>query len=283
MPETFAVQHIRDYDLSLINRPLIEGALTFDIAIIHAPQIPLSWTDIQQNLRVAQDVFGTHGIQLNVTQAIQVDFPNDWNGISIRAFKRSPIGELAFYDSLDFTQSYLPPQAERIFSSFADLVRSPENTIVVVSIADLLISWYEKGDNEHWREVSSKTSAISFPPYIYADRIPLHLRGLISFSSTRPPFKTLAHELGHKLINVSHEACDHGPRGDGKTIPGLMGYGDSLELFGGSSGRWHKERLLLSPFLYRKQGKHKIWNKPYQAGGIYSDPIYGEFIVNPKS
>ena len=91
----------------------------------------------------------------------------------------------------------------------------------------------------------------------------------------------MAHELGHKLINVSHEGLHVCPQGTGTDVPGLMGYGDEKEIHGGEAGRWHLERLLLSPFLYRMVDSEKVWNKDYQNGGTYDDPIYEGLIMEP--
>ena len=91
----------------------------------------------------------------------------------------------------------------------------------------------------------------------------------------------MAHELGHKLINVSHEGLHVCPQGTGTGVPGLMGYGDEKEIFSGEAGRWHLERLLLSPFLYRMIDGEKAWNEEYQSGGAYDDPIYKGLIMEP--
>jgi hypothetical protein len=189
--------------------------------------------------------------------------------------------DLDFYDLIDYQEEYLPKELESILDSFLSKQDNPERTIYIIPLSDLSISWFEKDENNKWIEVHSKTSAISFPPYIFADRIPKHLRGVISFQRSGKARRTMAHELGHKLINVSHEGLDKCPQGDGEAIPGLMGYGDSLEIFGGKEGRWHQERLLRSPFLYTIVDGQKVWNKEYENGGSYADPIYEGLIMKP--
>ncbi len=91
----------------------------------------------------------------------------------------------------------------------------------------------------------------------------------------------MAHELDYKLVNVSHEGLHECPQGSGDDVPGLMGYGESIEIFEGEEGRWHLERLLLSPFLYRIIDGAKVWNAEYEAGGSYDDPIYEGLIMEP--
>ena len=92
--------------------------------------------------------------------------------------------------------------------------------------------------------------------------------------------RTIAHELGHKLINVSHEYRDIDPVHKVNAEGGLMLYGNGSSIEVGEKGRLHKERLHLPPFLYRerKDGK-KVWNQDYAEGGHYYDPIYGDFAV----
>ena len=121
------------------------------------------------------------------------------------------------------------------------------------------------------------TGALSFPNYLFHDRIPKNLRGVITMQSSSGV--TLAHELGHKLINVSHEGLSVSPAFSGNNIPGLLGYGNSTTIYGGQSGRWHQERLLLSPFLYKMTNGAKVYNPDYAVNGAYDDPIYGSYVM----
>jgi hypothetical protein len=120
---------------------------------------------------------------------------------------------------------------------------------------------------------------MSFPPYYFADRIPAPIRGFISLSSGHGT-RTLAHELGHKLINVSHEG--------GETCPAFTAYGGHLMLYGngeeigsGEEGRWQRERLLLSPFAYREVDGVAVFDNHFEDGGIYRDSLYGDFAIDP--
>ena len=60
-----------------------------------------------------------------------------------------------------------------------------------------------------------------------------------------------------------------------------MLYGDGEDIPSGKDGRWHLERLQLSPFLYRvDENGEKQWNPDYKEGGHYYDPIYGDHVVH---
>ena len=89
------------------------------------------------------------------------------------------------------------------------------------------------------------------------------------------------HELGHKLINVSHEGFNICPAFEGVDSRSLMLNGEGIEIPKGPVGRWHFERLHLSPFLYRIENGVKRWNRDYMESGAYRDPIYGNYTVTP--
>ncbi|MEM7646735.1 MAG: hypothetical protein AAF203_07500, partial [Pseudomonadota bacterium] len=209
--------------------------------------------------------------------------PKSWNGISVDDPQNIPPDgmDLSFYERIEYESSKLPEQAAQIFRSLQFRHKNPERTIFIVTLRDLTISWYEKEKNGRWKKVTSGTSAISIPTYSYGEGLPKDVRGTITFQRSKPHRKTMAHELGHKLINVSHEGGDHGPQGDGDNIPGLMGYGDSLEILAGSKGRFHLERLMKSPFLYKMIDGKKIYNPDFKKNGIYTDPIYGNAYMKP--
>ena len=113
---------------------------------------------------------------------------------------------------------------------------------------------------------------------MYADRIPTRLRGAITLSSEKVDGRTLAHELGHKLINVSHEGVGKGPRGEQWGSEDLMLYGEGTRIPSGREGRYQLERLLRSPFLYRTRRGERCYNPAFAEGGHYWDPIYRDEV-----
>ncbi len=157
-------------------------------------------------------------------------------------------------------------------------------TVHTITLREVPIGFYEWSGTE-WVYDSVPTSGLSFPPYIFADRIPEHLRGVITLSYRQRPLndnsKTLAHEIGHKTLNVSHEGTG--------VCPAFEVQGDDLMLYGsgdsipdGESGRWHKERLLRSPFLYTQGSDGQaVFANQFEDGGIYSDRLYGDYVMSP--
>jgi hypothetical protein len=277
------VEVIKEYDISGLGGPWKENVHTVDMVIFHSDQTEVTWEELQEEFLKADRIFRSYGVQLNLIKALDVTHPANWKGMHAGKATNKPHDEidLDFYDLIDYGEDYLPEELESIFNAFLSDEDLSERTIYIIPLSDLTISWFEKNESDHWIEVQATTSAISFPPYMLADRIPKQLRGVISFQRSRESRRTMAHELGHKLINVSHEGLDVCPKGDGTDIPGLMGYGESLEIFGGEEGRWHQERLLRSPFLYRIVDGQKVWNDEYENGGTYDDPIYESLTVKP--
>jgi hypothetical protein len=59
-----------------------------------------------------------------------------------------------------------------------------------------------------------------------------------------------------------------------------MLYGEGEDIPSGAEGRWHLERLLMSPFVYRvRDDGSKQWNPDYKEGGHYYDALYGNKVV----
>jgi hypothetical protein len=141
------------------------------------------------------------------------------------------------------------------------------------------MSFYEQIDERTWELRTITTGGLSFPSYSYTG-IPNRLRGVITVNKSDPKRGLVAHELGHKLINVSHEFREVDPQHEVRADGGLMLYGTGTEIASGRDGRWHQERLLLSPYLYKQSSDGvRTWNPDYQEGGHYYDPIYGDFVL----
>jgi len=274
---------LEEHDVSSLNQPLEENVLTADIVVFYSDNTEMTWEEIQEEFTKADSIYRDHGVQLNLKKAVKVDYPIEWANMPSGEGTHVPTDDMEFdfYEMMDYEQEVLPDSLELIFNHFLAHEENRERTIFIIPINGLTVAWYERDESNSWQEVTSPTSAISFPPYSFADRIPKHLRGVISFQRSKPNRRVLAHELGHKLINVSHEGLHVCPQGTGDAVPGLMGYGDDTGIHGGEGGRWHKERLVLSPFLYRIVDGEKVWNDEYESGGSYADPIYGDFIMQP--
>ncbi|MCB0494485.1 MAG: ImmA/IrrE family metallo-endopeptidase, partial [Cyclobacteriaceae bacterium] len=151
---------------------------------------------------------------------------------------------------------------------------------------DVFYPFLEVSEGRNWTMKTVRTGGLSFPTYSYVNSIPAPFRGVITITNLQRPDRlrsTVAHEIGHKVMNVSHEYKSTDPGHEIYAEGGLMLYGDGEDIPSGEEGRWHLERLHLSPFIYKlnEQGV-KIWNEEYKEGGHYYDPLYGDKVIRFK-
>ena len=146
------------------------------------------------------------------------------------------------------------------------------------------MDFHEQLDFRTWQLKTISTGGLSFPGYMYGDTMPRHLRGVITITDLTKEatsWKTIAHELGHKLLNVSHEYRETSPQHEVRADGGLMLYGVGTEIPSGPEGRYHRERLHRSPYLYRTGSDGaRTYNPDYQGGGFYYDGIYEGISVD---
>ncbi len=280
------------FDVSTFNADLVDGEPTIDVAFYVTEAGPITWASMAATIERAQRIFAVPGVQLRVSSALRIDVPSDWQVLDPDEsdVPTTPsFLETDLYAHLEELQTRLTARNEGIFKAI--LSYFPEqasgvpaaNTIHVLSVDDAPISYYEWTGTAWTRSVTS-TGGLSFPPYVYADRIPLEVRGVITLSSRLAgPFgdsKTLAHEIGHKVIDVSHEGIGVCPtfEADGDD---LMLYGSGERIPSGAKGRWHVERLRLSPFIYRLEAGTARFANVFQDGGVYADRLYGSYVVDP--
>jgi hypothetical protein len=173
----------------------------------------------------------------------------------------------------------LTQEARDAFESIIEKNENNDRTIYLVVLQNVFMSFYEQVDNRTWEARVISTGGLSFPSFVYPT-FPRRLRGVITVNSANSDGSVVAHELGHKLINVSHEYREIDPQHEVEAEGGLMLYGSGTDIPSGREGRWHKERLHQSPYLFR-QSKNGVrtWNEDYIEDGHYYDPIYGENVV----
>ncbi|GMU68357.1 MAG: hypothetical protein AMXMBFR37_06900 [Steroidobacteraceae bacterium] len=273
--------------VSSINSTLIPGRPTADVGIYIPSNLDpafnasYSLDETLEEFRRAQQIFAEAGVQLRLawvkTGEIDPRFleiqANDMSG-------ETPGGRRVnmYVDTLR-QQSSLSPEAREAFGSIIEKVPNGDRMVHLVVLQDVFMSFFEKIDERTYEERTITTGGLSFPSYSYLD-IPRHARGVITITRNDDGQRLIAHELGHKLLNVSHEYRSTNPQHEVRADGGLMLYGKGTEIASGADGRWHKERLLLSPYVYRENAKGvRTYNPDYREGGHYYDPIYGEYVV----
>lgn len=271
------------------NTDLVRGKPTVDVGI-YLPETD----DERYNARVpidtlmarfdyAQEIFDDVGIQLNILWIKKYEVPDtSWLTIQSNIMRGEP-GKTApknMYERMRVQQSALTTKAERVLEAIIEPDERNDRTVYVVGLRDVFMSFYEQNTEGTWVLETIPTNALSFPTYSLEDRIPRRLRGVISMQNAFISRKVIAHELGHKLMNVSHEYRDLDPQNEIDAEGGLMVYGEGIEIPSGEAGRWHLERLMLSPFIYRlSEAGERVYNPDYTGTGDYFDAIYEGYTV----
>ena len=279
-------------DVEEINRDLIDGKPTIDIGIYFPSNLDpefdkISMEQVIKGFLSAKDIYRPTDIQLNLLWIKTGKIDDRFLSIQANKVPGVPGTEYVnLYHHMKRHPSQLTKEARYAFESIVE--NSPENqrTIYLIILQDVFFPFLEVSEGRNWTMKTVRTGGLSFPTYSYPKTIPKRLRGIITLTNLSRSDRlrrTIAHEIGHKAINVSHEYKDMDPQHEIYAEGGLMIYGSGVEIGSGKENRWHLERLKLSPFIYRlDEGGKKIWNPDYKEGGHYYDPIYGEYVVKFK-
>ena len=285
--EPVAWSEIRADRVSEINADLKPDLPTADIGIYFPSNLDpafarkFSLDDLVLQFVMAKGVFRDAGVQLKLLW-IKTGRVHPAH-LEIQAndmAARTPGGQYVnMYEDNQRETSVLSREAREAFESIVEPHKNNPRTVYLVVLQDVFMSFFERVDERTWQARTITTGGLSFPGYSYRD-LPPRLRGVITINKADLLRSIVAHELGHKLMNVSHEYNQLSPQHEIKGDGGLMLYGKGTDIPSGAAGRWHRERLHLSPFVYRETASGKRqWNADYREGGHYYDPIYGEYVV----
>ena len=278
-------------DLEALNADLEDGQATVDIGIFHPSNLePAHRQRVELEMVIdgvleARRIFGVVGLQLAVV-SVRTG-PVDPELLVLHAEppgSELPRGRYAnLYKESQKRPSRLSSTARAAFERVIGNGPEHDRRIHLVVLEDVFISFHDRIDERTWELKTIATNALSFPGYSHRDTIPRHLRGVITLTNLARPqsWKTVAHELGHKLINASHEYRDIDPQHEIYGDEGLLQYGSGTDIPSGPDGRFHRERLHRSPFIYRRDTSgSRTWNPDYLDGGGYYDRIYEGLTVD---
>jgi len=279
-------------EVDTLNADLRPGPLTMDVAILIPSNLDpgfdrVSVEQLLDGIRSAKEIFAAVDVQLALRWVKTGPLDPRYLSISYTETpKRPPAKDLAFYRRMQRYPRQLSEEALAAFDSFVPKEPNNARTIYLVVLQDVFYPYFEATESGDFALRITPTSGLSFPPYMLGSEIPRRLRGVIAISNLTKGanrFKTIAHEIGHKTINVSHEYRTIAPEFEVVGEGGLMIYGAGTEIPSGEEGRWHRERLERSPFLYRFDASgHRTWNADYEDGGHYFDPIYGDKVIHAQ-
>jgi hypothetical protein len=281
---------IDSIDINEINSDLVKGKPTVDIGIYFPSNLDSTFTKVTFNKMIesfffAKEIFKPTGVQLNLIFAKTGNINSSY--LSIQANEVPGIPDTEYVNLYDNSRRHPSIPTNHAINAFRSIIEEDINnsrTIYLVALQDVFYPYLTLAEGRNWMMKTVRTGGLSFPSYSYIDQIPKDLRGIITITNLSREDryrKTIAHELGHKLINVSHEYNDTNPGFEVFAEGGLMLYGSGEDIPAGKEGRWHLERLLLSPYLYKVDERgNKIWNNDYKEAGHYYDPIYDNYVIH---
>jgi len=279
-------------DLTSINDGLVPATPTADVAIYYPNNLdPSHLAKVTPELLVsgfeeARKIFGVAGLQLRL-----VWFKTGYLDPALFAVNSTtpgsdiPSGRYAnMYVEAERRPGVISDEAALAFETIVGQPAGSDRIVHLVTLQDVFMDFHEQLDFRTWQLKTISTGGLSFPGYMYGATMPRHLRGVITITDLtkeNDSWKTIAHELGHKLMNVSHEYRGTSPQHEVRADGGLMLYGKGTEIPEGAEGRFHYERLHRSPYVYRMAPDGtREYNPDYAGGGFYYDKIYEGISVD---
>jgi hypothetical protein len=276
-------------DIAAFNSDLINGKPTLDIGVYFPSNFDAAFDKVTLNqmmtsIKAAKEIYKPTGVQINLLWVKTGEI--DPRYLSIQANEVPGVPQTEYVNMYEHSKRHpaeLTPIAMDAFTSIIESDANNSKIVYLIALQDVFYPFLEVSEGRNWTMKTVRTGGLSFPTYSYVNTIPESFRGVITVTNLQRPDRlrsTVAHEIGHKVMNVSHEYKSTDPDHEIYAEGGLMLYGDGEDIPSGEEGRWHLERLHLSPFLYRlnDQGE-KIWNEEYKEGGHYYDPLYGDKVI----
>ncbi len=285
---TVGYRNLESIRPAMINRDLKVGVPTVNVAIYLGetdgkPHGYVAKSDqLTASFERAKEIFAEAGVQLKLLWVKRAIVPPSWLSVQandVTGFAAPP--EINTYVGFRSAGWRLTTAAENAFEGIIERHAENHRTIYLLYLKQVRMAYFDRTAKDRPQIKSIPTGGLSLPAYLFEARIPRRIRGVITLCrQSGKGGRTIAHELGHKLMNVSHEHRKIGPQFEVRGEGGLMIYGRGTEIPSGEAGRWHKERLHLSPFIYRtkKDGTHQ-WNADYRESGHYYDPLYGDKVI----
>ena len=277
-------------DIEAFNNDLEPGKLTMDVGIYFPSNFDESFEKVtlarmMESLEAAKEIYEPTGVQINLLWVKTGEVDPKYFAIQANEVPGIPnTGYTNLYEHSYRNPARLTEETKEAFESIIEPAPNNNRTIYLVALQDVFYPFLTVSEGRNWMMKTVRTGGLSFPSYSYPGTIPKEHRGVITITNLDRPDRfrrTIAHEIGHKAINVSHEYKDISPQHEVYAEGGLMVYGQGEEILPGEEGRWHVERLQLSPFLYlMNENGTKDWNPDYEENGHYYDPIYGEYVIH---
>lgn len=281
---------VKSINVDTINSDLVKGKPTIDVGVYFPSNLDSSFrmvtlTNMMESFVAAKEIYAKVGVQIRLLWVKTGEIHPSFLSIQANEVPGVPnTGYVNLYEHGARIPAQLTNQAKQAFEHIVESDSNNDRTIYLIALQDVFYPFLTVSEGRNWMMKTVRTGGLSFPSYSYVGTIPRKYRGVITISNLARPDRfrrTIAHEIGHKAMNVSHEYKDISPEHEVYAEGGLMVYGQGEEILSGEDGRWHKERLLLSPYVYTVNERgEKEWNPDYKENGHYYDPIYGEYSIH---
>lgn len=283
---------VEGIDVGAVNADLVAGEPMVDVRIYYPSNLDaphhekVSIELLEYGFQKAKEIFGVAGVQLKLDGFFTGWLDPKYFAIdSTRSRDETPSPRFVkMYKGAERRPSELSDDALGAFQSIVGSEDGNDLRVHLIVLQDVFMTFFEDLDYRTWQRKTISTGGLSFPGYMYGATMPRHLRGVITITDlvkTKDSWKTVAHELGHKLMNVSHEFRDVSPQHEVHSDGGLMLYGGGTEILSGAEGRFHLERLHASPYIYREaEDGSRTYSPDYAEDGFYYDSIYDGISVD---
>lgn len=277
-------------DVEAFNADIEPGKLTLDVGVYFPSNLDpeydmVTLPRLMESLEAAKEIYAPTDVQIRLLWVKTGELDPSHLAIQSNEVPGVPNGGYVnMYEHARRDPSVPTRGALDAFEAIVEPTADAHRTVFLVVLQDVFYPFAEVSEGRNWVVKSVRTAGLSWPTYSYVGTLPQDFRGVITLSNLKRPggrsVRTIAHEIGHKAMNVSHEYRETHPGHEVYADGGLMLYGSGKEIPAGEAGRWHLERLRLSPFLYRLgEDGSKQWNPDYEEGGHYYDPLYGDYVV----
>ncbi len=282
-------QKVDTIDVATINAVNQAGRRTIDVGIYFPSNFDTAFYKVTlarmiESFQAAQEIYARVDVQLNLLWVKTGEVDPRYFAIQSNKIPGIPSTEYVnLYQHSKRHPAELTPLALEAFERMIEPAEYNDRTIYLIALQEVFYPYLEVSEGRNWMIKSVRTGGLSFPGYSYPGTIPDRLRGVITITNLSRPDRyrrTIAHEIGHKAMNVSHEYKDTSPGFEVFADGGLMLYGDGEDIPSGKEGRYHLERLYLSPYVYTMDDEgNKQYNPDFKEGGHYYDPIYGDKVI----
>ena len=239
-PNTAQWSIIDSIDYSAMNADLVTGKPTMDVGVYLPSNLDPEFKKVTLDrlltgLKAAKEIYAPAGVQVNVlwikTGEINPSF------LSIQANEVPGIPNTGYINLYKHSQRHPAQLTEHASQALEHIIEVEENshrTLYFVVFQDVFYPFLTVSEGRNWTMKTVRTGGLSFPSYSYPGTIPKPYRGVISLSNLERPDRqrrTIAHEIGHKVMNVSHEYMDISPEHEVYADGGLMVYGSGRNSF----------------------------------------------------